>query len=189
MGAVKGLSFQTDPLPGSTFSFTVRLPIAAVAESPAPATQGRLPRSQRPLRILLAEDNPVNQKVALRLLERMGHRVDAAWDGQQAVAAVEQTEYDLVLMDCQMPNMDGYAATRAIRRLERGRQLPIVAMTANAMPDDRQRCLEAGMDGFLAKPVSTRHLFDLLEGLRAPGQDGLAVPAGPGAIAPLTPGP
>ncbi len=183
------LQLKSEPQCGSTFSFTVRLPIAAVAESPAPATDCRLPRSQRRLRILVAEDNPINQKVALRLLERMGHQVDTAWDGQQAVAAVEQTEYDLVLMDCQMPNMDGYAATRAIRRLERGRQLPIVAMTANAMPDDRQRCLEAGMDGFLAKPVSTRHLFDLLEGLRAPGQDGLAVPAGPGAIAPLTPGP
>jgi CheY-like chemotaxis protein len=161
------LQVKSEPPCGSTFSFTVRLPIAAVAESPAPATEGRLPRSQRPLRILLAEDNPVNQKVALRLLERMGHRVDAAWDGQQAVAAVEQTEYDLVLMDCQMPNMDGLAATRAIRRLERGRRLPIVAMTANAMPEDRQRCQEAGMDGFLAKPVSTRHLYDLLEGLRS----------------------
>ena len=161
------LQVKSEPPGGSTFSFTVRLPIAAVAESPAPAAEGRLPRSQRPLRILLAEDNPVNQKVALRLLERMGHQVDAAWDGQQAVAAVEQTEYDLVLMDCQMPNLDGYAATRAIRRLERGRRLPIVAMTANAMPDDRQRCQEAGMDGFLAKPVSTRHLYDLLEGLRS----------------------
>jgi CheY-like chemotaxis protein len=77
-----------------------------------------------------------------------------------------------------MPNMDGYAATCAIRRLERGRRLPIVAMTANAMADDRQRCLEAGMDGFLAKPVSTRHLFDLLEGLRAPGEDDLAAQGG-----------
>jgi signal transduction histidine kinase len=161
------LQVKSEPPGGSTFSFTVRLPIAAVAESPAPAAERCLPRSQRPLRILLAEDNPVNRKVALRLLERMGHQVDAAWDGQQAVAAVEQTEYDLVLMDCQMPNMDGYAATRAIRRLERGRRLPIAAMTANAMPDDRQRCQEAGMDGFLAKPVSTRHLYDLLEGLRS----------------------
>jgi CheY-like chemotaxis protein len=168
------LQLESEPPCGSTFSFTVRLPIAAVAEAPAPAAECRLPRSQRPLRILVAEDNPINSKVALRLLERMGHRVDAAWDAQQAVAAVEQTEYDLVLMDCQMPNMDGYEATQAIRRLARGRRLPIVAMTANAMADDRQRCLEAGMDGFLAKPVSTRHLYDLLEGLRAPGADGLA---------------
>jgi len=128
----------------------------------------------------VAEDNPINQKVALRLLERMGHQAGAAWDGQQAVAAVEQTEYDLVLMDCQMPNMDGYAATRAIRQLERGRRLPIVAMTANAMADDRRRCLEAGMDGFLAKPVSTQHLYNLLEGLRSPGKEGLVAQGGDG---------
>ena len=93
---------------------------------------------------------------------------------------MEQTEYDLVLMDCQMPNMDGYAATRAIRQLERGRRLPIVAMTANAMADDRRRCLEAGMDDFLAKPVSTQHLYNLLEGLRSPGKEGLVAQGGDG---------
>jgi CheY-like chemotaxis protein len=172
------LQVESEPPGGSTFSFTVRMPVAAVAESPAPAAECRLPRSQRPLRILVAEDNPVNRKVALRLLERMGHRVDTACDGQQAVVAVEQIEYDLVLMDCQMPNMDGYEATRAIRRLARGRRLPIVAMTANAMAHDRQRCLDAGMDGFLAKPVSTRHLFDLLEELRVRGVAGLAADGG-----------
>jgi CheY-like chemotaxis protein len=154
------LQVESEPPGGSTFSFTVRMPVAAVAESPAPAAECRLPRSQRPL------------------LERMGHQVDAAWDGQQAVVAVEQIEYDLVLMDCQMPNMDGYEATRAIRRLARGRRLPIVAMTANAMAHDRQRCLDAGMDGFLAKPVSTRHLYDLLEGLRVRGVAGLAAEGG-----------
>jgi len=172
------LQVESEPPGGSTFSFTVRMPVAAVAESPAPAAECRLPRSQRPLRILVAEDNPVNRKVASRLLERMGHQVDAAWDGQQAVVAVEQIEYDLVLMDCQMPNMDGYEATRAIRRLARGRRLPIVAMTANALAHDRQRCLDAGMDGFLAKPVSTQHLFDLLEGLRVRGVAGLAAEGG-----------
>ena len=99
--------------------------------------------------------------------------MDTAWDGEQTVAAVERTEYDLVLMDCQMPRLDGYAATRAIRGLERGHRLPIVAMTANAMADDRQRCLEAGMDDFLTKPVSKRRLYDLLEGLRAPAEDEL----------------
>ena len=182
------LHLKSEPQYGSAFSFIVRLPIAAVAESAASATDCRLPRSQRRLRILVAEDNPINRKVASRLLERMGHQVDTAWDGQQAVTAVERTEYDLVLMDCQMPNMDGYEATLAIRRLEHGRRLPIVAMTANATAEDRQRCLDAGMDDFLAKPVSARLLFDLLEGLGVPVQDGLAVPAGPGAIAPLTPG-
>ena len=158
---------------GSSFSFTARLPITTAAEPPARATECRLPRSLRRLRILVAEDNAVNQKVALRLLEGMGHQVDTAWDGEQTVAAVERTEYDLVLMDCQMPRLDGYAATRAIRGLERGHRLPIVAMTANAMADDRQRCLEAAMDDFLTKPVSKRRLYDLLEGLRAPAEDEL----------------
>ena len=84
------------------------------------------------------------------------------------MAAIQRTDYDLVLMDCQMPRLDGYAATRAIRRLECGRRIPIVAMTANVMTDDRERCVEAGMNDFLSKPVSKRQLYDLLEGLRAP---------------------
>jgi signal transduction histidine kinase/ActR/RegA family two-component response regulator len=162
------LQLNSEPGRGSTFSFTTRLPTTAAAESPARETLCRLPGSLKALRILVAEDNAINQRVALRLLEGMGHQVDVALDGEQAVAAVERVEYDLVLMDCQMPKLDGFAATRAIRRLERGRRIPIVAMTANAMSDDRQLCLEAGMDDFLAKPVSKRQLFDLLEALRAP---------------------
>jgi signal transduction histidine kinase/ActR/RegA family two-component response regulator len=157
---------------GSTFSFTARLAIATAAESPASEIQCRIPRSLNGLRILLAEDNPVNQRVALRLLTSMGHQVQTACNGEEAVAAMERMEYDLVLMDCQMPKLDGYGATRAIRGLENGRRVPIVALTANAMADDRRRCLEAGMDDFLAKPVSKARLYDLIEGLRTPADPG-----------------
>ena len=99
----------------------------------------------------------------MRLLERMGHRVDIAGNGRHAVAAVQKVDYDLVLMDCQMPEMDGYAAAQAIRGLECGRQLSIIAMTAHAMPEDRRKCLDAGMDEYLAKPISAERLYDLVE--------------------------
>jgi signal transduction histidine kinase/ActR/RegA family two-component response regulator len=165
------LDLKSEPGRGSIFSFTVLLPIAMAHETATRHQPCHLPRSPRALRILLAEDNAVNQKVASRLLERMGHRVDAVWDGEEAVAAVERAEYDLVLMDCQMPRLDGYAATRAIRHLERGRRTLIVAMTANAMAEDRQRCLEAGMDDFLTKPVSKARMYDLLETLSTQADD------------------
>jgi signal transduction histidine kinase/CheY-like chemotaxis protein/HPt (histidine-containing phosphotransfer) domain-containing protein len=105
-------------------------------------------------RVLLAEDNLVNQRVAVRMLEQLGCLVDVAVDGQRALDAVEAASYDLVIMDCQMPVMDGFEATRAIRARETGDQrTPIIAMTANAMAGDRERCIEAGMDGYLTKPV------------------------------------
>jgi PAS domain S-box-containing protein len=161
------LHLESEPGCGATFKFSVSFPVAADAAVPVRPSQDRIPASRRRLRILLAEDNAINQKVAIRLLERMGHQVQVAWNGKQAVSAVEQFEYDLVLMDCQMPEMDGYAATRNIRLLDRGRCLPIVAMTANAMPEDRQLCLDSGMNDYLAKPISGERLYDLLEGLSA----------------------
>ena len=110
--------------------------------------------ANHPLRILLAEDNPVNQKLALRLLERMGYHADVAGNGLEAVAAVEATAYDVVLMDVQMPELDGLEATRRIRGRWPGQSGPrIVAMTANAMEGDREACLAAGMDDYIAKPV------------------------------------
>jgi len=123
----------------------------------------------RPLRILLAEDSPVNQKLAVRLLEKHGHSVVVADDGQQAVAAWQAEAFDLVLMDVQMPEMDGYDATAAIRARERdtGAHIPIVAMTAAAMKGDRERCLQAGMDDYVSKPLQPRKLFEVLERLAA----------------------
>jgi len=157
------LELDSEPGRGSTFVFNAIFPVVARSTAPVRTAQDRIPVSHRRLRILLVEDNVVNQKVAVRLLERMGHKIDIASDGRQAVAAVQVVDYDLVLMDCQMPVMDGYAAAQTIRGLECGRNLPIVAMTAHAMPEDRRRCLDAGMDEYLAKPISAERLYDLVE--------------------------
>lgn len=112
-----------------------------------------------PLDVLLAEDNPVNQKVARRFLERMGYRADAVGNGLEAVTALENRRYDLVLMDLQMPEMDGLEASRQIRRrLPPGRQPKIIALTANAMQGDREICLAAGMDDYISKPVKMQEI-------------------------------
>ena len=137
------------------------------APAPAPAVAPRL-------RLLLAEDNAVNQKVAVLVLERFGQRPDVVGNGAEALQALQDRDYDLVLMDVQMPVMDGLEATRRIRaELPAQRQPKIVAMTANALSDDRERCLEAGMDGHLGKPVRPEDLMALLTATPA------AVPAAP----------
>ena len=127
----------------------------------------RPPRPFRPLRILLAEDSLVNRKLALALLHEQGHTVAVANNGREAVAAAESQSFDLVLMDVQMPEMDGLEATTAIRAREKqtGRHLPILAMTAHALKGDRQRCIEAGMDGYVAKPIDVDELFAAMESL------------------------
>jgi CheY-like chemotaxis protein len=116
------------------------------------------------LRVLLAEDNAVNRKVATRMLERRGHQVVVTTNGKEALAALQKGSYDLVLMDVQMPEMDGLAATRTIRGLEQGTGFhqQIIALTAHAMIGDRERCLKAGMDGYLTKPLRPQELDQLL---------------------------
>jgi len=144
---------------------------AKVAKSPA-----------RRLRILLAEDHPINQKVAVSFLEKRGHKVTVASNGQEALTALEDGVFDMILMDIQMPKMGGLEATAAIRQKERGtgRHIPIVAMTAHVMSGDRERCLQAGMDGFIAKPIQPAELFDTIEQVAAaaPG------PPAPGSMEP-----
>ena len=115
--------------------------------------------------VLLAEDNRANQKLAMLLLTKLGYQVELAVNGQEAVAAVKQGNYDVVLMDCQMPEMDGFEATIQIRQLEKGteRHLPIIAMTANAMQGDREKCLSVGMDDYISKPINPKQLKQMLE--------------------------
>jgi CheY-like chemotaxis protein len=123
-----------------------------------PSKLARIPDPN--VRLLLAEDNLVNQKVAVGMLRKLGYACDVVGDGTQVFGAIEAKSYDLILMDCQMPELDGYETTRRLRAL--GVELPIVAMTANAMSSDRERCLESGMDDFVTKPVSLTTLDAVL---------------------------
>ncbi|QDQ25548.1 response regulator [Chitinimonas arctica] len=143
---------------GSVFNFKVPLKLAEAGAEPEIRPDG----VATALRILLAEDNLLNQKLACALLERDGHQVRLARHGGAAVDHFVNETFDLILMDMQMPEMDGLAATRAIRALEGDIHLPIIAMTANALPEDRERCLAAGMDDFLSKPISLAKLRAVL---------------------------
>jgi signal transduction histidine kinase/DNA-binding response OmpR family regulator len=135
--------------------------------APNLVTRPSLPKISRKLRVLVAEDNPVNQKVVLRMLEKMGHLPTIAANGQEALAVLASDFFDLVFMDVQMPEMDGLTATKSIREREKqtGLHLPIIAMTAHAMKGDRERCLEAGMDGYISKPVSGKRIEQTIASL------------------------
>jgi signal transduction histidine kinase/CheY-like chemotaxis protein/HPt (histidine-containing phosphotransfer) domain-containing protein len=166
------MSAESDgPDRGATFRFTIR---AAVPERAAgPSTAARPPpidlriAEQHPLRILLAEDNAVNPKLALRLLSRMGYRADLASNGVEALECIQRQTYDVVLLDVQMPEMDGLeAARRIVARGPNGERPHIIAMTANAMQGDREQCLAAGMDDYLTKPIRTDALVQALQSTR-----------------------
>jgi CheY-like chemotaxis protein/anti-sigma regulatory factor (Ser/Thr protein kinase) len=155
---------------GSTFHVTITARAAAAdatLQGPAPRSGSSEPdpeqATKHPLRILLAEDNAVNQKLALKLLSQMGYVADVAANGVEVVAAVERQRYDLVLMDVQMPDMDGLEATRRIvEDVAAARRPWIVAMTANAMDGDREKCIAAGMQGYISKPIRVNELADAL---------------------------
>ena len=154
---------------GSTFYFSACFERAACDGSPersktsASESAETVAATQRPLRILLAEDNPVNQKVGAAMLNRDGHRVDVVGNGLEAVNAVSSLPYDLVLMDVQMPELDGLAATKLIRsRPDEQANIPIIALTANAMVGDREAYLEAGMDDYLSKPIDQQRLREVI---------------------------
>jgi signal transduction histidine kinase/CheY-like chemotaxis protein len=154
---------------GSTFTF--RIPVsAAPAPAPAAGSQGAVPKPPTSLRILLVEDNTVNQMLAMGMLQKLGCAADLARDGEEAVEKVGRIDYDVVLMDMQMPKMDGLTATRAIRAMSLRNQPQIVALTANAMESDRDLCLGAGMNDFLAKPFKAVELQEKIVAAAARGK-------------------
>ncbi|MDP1524382.1 MAG: response regulator [Rhodocyclaceae bacterium] len=161
------IGVDSRPGEGTCFTFTARM--SPFEGSPAdfhaharPVTDGRTASRLKGARVLLVEDNDVNQQVAQELLERAGVAVVIAENGQEALKELAQQEYDAVLMDLQMPVMDGLTATREIRRQEKYRNLPVIAMTANAMANDRERCLEVGMNDHIGKPIDVSELYAVL---------------------------
>jgi len=183
-------AYLTKPVRGSVLRDAILAVLSGPTNPtavPTLVTRHSLREAQRSLRILLAEDNPVNQLVAVRMLEKRGHTVIVAGDGAQVLTAMAVAEFDVVLMDVQMPGMDGFAATTAIRAGEKGttRRIPIVALTAHAMPEDRQRCLDAGMDAYLTKPFNANQLFEVFEEL-LPQPNGSALTIGGDIMVPPT---
>ena len=153
---------------GSVFHFALEFQVAAAPADQDKPSRRRAPlRAKNRLRILVADDNPSNRLLAARILEKRGHAVLQAGDGREALAVAEREPLDIVVMDAQMPEMDGLQATRQIRQLEKTTQthLPIIALTASAMSGDRERCLAAGMDGYIAKPIDAQELLTLVETL------------------------
>jgi two-component system sensor histidine kinase/response regulator len=155
----------------------------ATEKAPQVITRYTIQEAKMRLHILLAEDNIVNQRLAMDLLQGKGHYVILARNGREAVAALEQEDFDLVLMDVQMPEMDGFEATGIIRQkeMEKGKgHIPIVAMTAHAMKGDRERCIEAGMDDYVTKPINAKELFEVIEkittGTKEKEQGGISMP-------------
>ncbi|MBV9267932.1 MAG: response regulator [Acidobacteriaceae bacterium] len=175
MGGV--IELRSEVGAGSTFSFSIpvrngstRREVISNSEATdsveAGSARSNATRPGKGLKVLVAEDNPVNQRLTKAILEKAGHVVTLACDGREAVAACAKDRFELILMDVQMPEMDGLEATSAIRQAEQGRfHTPIIALTAHAMQGDKERCLRAGMDGYLTKPINAKHLLAELEAL------------------------
>ena len=158
------ISVSSRPHEGSTFELTARFHLGSEDASKGVERHGPARKAAGSWHVLLAEDNPVNRLVILRQLSELGYHVDAAHNGRQALKKIQERSYDLVLMDCQMPELDGYETTRRIRRMESaGQHLPVIAVTAHALKGDRERCLEAGMDDYLSKPYKLEELAATLE--------------------------
>jgi signal transduction histidine kinase/CheY-like chemotaxis protein len=155
------LEIESEPGAGSTFRFIASFEYRQIAGAVSKPPENRVAASLPALRILLAEDNAVNQKLALALLTKQGHEVAIANNGRDALELCRSRAFDLVLMDIQMPEMDGFQATAAIRAS--GANVKIIAMTAHAMQGDEQACLDAGMDGYISKPVSPEKLREAIE--------------------------
>jgi CheY-like chemotaxis protein len=177
------ISVQSEPGSGSIFQFTTRF-LAAPESATSPEAQpidsislqnmleavGTAPnRVAMSLSVLLAEDNLVNQHLVKRLLEKRGHRVTMTGSGREALEHVDRETFDIILMDVQMPDMDGLEATARIREIEKGRSsyTPIIALTAHTMKGDRERCLAAGMDQFINKPIDAEHFVEVVEAAAA----------------------
>ena len=157
MGGSVGL--ESEPGRGSTIWFTAHL-----KDGNAPVRTGPAPATHSSLRILIAEDNPLNQQVAQALLRRLGHQTELANNGLEAVQKYLASDFDAILMDCEMPELDGYEATQRIRQHEKGsgRRTPIIALTASSLGEDRSQCLASGMDDYIPKPFTLKDLEDRL---------------------------
>jgi CheY-like chemotaxis protein len=186
------IGFHSEEQRGTEFWFQIPYEVgdAKVVEQQSTESRSLPKKKTASYRVLVVEDNPINRKVAMKALGRIGYLVDTVSNGQEAVDAVTSTEYDVVLMDCQMPVMDGYQATTLIRQQEfrSGRRTPIIALTAHAMASDRKKCLDAGMDEYVTKPFDPHQLDKLIESLIR-NKKGLVAPT-PGASAtPVEAGP
>src|SRR5881296_2637261 len=173
-------AYLTKPIARADLVEAVGTVLAGTASAPGAAdlvTRHSIAESRHALRVLLAEDNLVNQQVATAMLLKRGHQVDVVSNGREAVDAVARGRYDVVLVDIQMPEMDGFEATANIRALPQGRTLPIIALTAHALSGERERCLERGMTGYLAKPFKAHDLFAAVEGRGAQPADADAAPS------------